>query len=78
MTEQNLENAYMFRLRREGIETKVVTEHRESETEDPTRRKLFRQATQNSLSLLGLFDGDHNSPIITSTVCMKYIVFNKR
>jgi len=26
-----------FRLRREGIETKVVTEHRESETEDPTR-----------------------------------------
>jgi len=27
----------MFRLRREGIETKVVTETRESETEDSKR-----------------------------------------
>jgi len=27
----------IFRLRREVIETKVVTDHYESETEDPTR-----------------------------------------
>jgi len=27
MAEQNYENADIFRLRREGIETKVVTEH---------------------------------------------------
>jgi len=37
MTEQNEENADIFRLRREGIVTKVVTEHRESVTEDATR-----------------------------------------
>jgi len=61
MTEQNKENADIFRLREEGIETKVVTEHRESETEEPTctRLKLFRQATYNSSTLL--FDSDHNS-----------------
>jgi len=37
MTEQYYENADIFRLRRKGIKTKVVAEHRESETEDPTR-----------------------------------------
>jgi len=36
MTKQNYENADIFCLRQEGIETKV-TEHHESETEDPTR-----------------------------------------
>jgi len=35
MTERNKENADIFRLRREGIATKVLTEHRDSETEDP-------------------------------------------
>jgi len=32
MTEKNNENANIVRLRREGIETKVATEHREVET----------------------------------------------
>jgi len=62
MTEQIWENADLLRLRREGIETKVVIDHHESDRKTHTRFKLFRQATQNCLTLDLLFDRQgHNT-----------------
>jgi len=72
VTEQNEQNADIFRLRREGIETKVVTEHRESEKAPhtsqalpPSNTKLFNLHTLKVIFVTFALKGVELPPGVT-------------